>query len=283
MTAVAAPVPPQNPPQDISTTSYVLNATGRIFSKTEMFDKMLKLINGILLGVQVHWANTLITVKLVSDRIKSVNDTTAGLINFPSKINEFLIKRDKEGHIILLKNETIYKIMSRASLSVASFCETLKTLGDFGVNTAAAAAKIGQYPIFNILIGAGLRRVKDVAVVISSSLSIVDALINLAYPKIPLVPPKEGTKEWRELEAKLLYTSRRAKLTLVNDSGKIALILCASAIYFTYGYALMIITTYAAAVAKTLMKDYKEYPIEKDIMWFNKKPAPAPKAAAAAA
>lgn len=290
------PSNPQTAPRTISKASYAINLVGRSFSKTEIFDKVLKLINGILMMVQAYWKEIAFpTLKAIETRLIFDTDVIAGVTNLPSRVQEFFIKQNKKTGNLRLYEKGPIKVFSKAMLTVGSTCDSLKLLQLFGVNLASAAAAIGKFPVFNFFVDIGMKVVKDTAVFTSSALSVIDAIIRLSghsfYSLYDLALTtthldsyfttykSEGEKVKHENQVKYFKNKYKYeleklndfdhlgnKLILLADLGKMGLIFFSNSYVNTVRYGFLIVFTCASAIAKGLVEDLDRDPIEKDII-----------------
>lgn len=216
----------------------VADACSRLFSKADGVDKFLKFIGGILLGVRVRFPGaSLPSLDKLRWRIRSINDTMAGVCNLPSRIKDFS-ERDENGKMKILSRP--YKAISRSILIGTNACETLLMLKDWGVDFGKVASVIGKVPVLRIFASVGLNTIRQVTAFAAFTFAVVNWGMVLAGQ----------------------YTSDdrwSAFYGLCSDGGKLGLIWF-SASFFSLGFAALIIFTNASSMTKILHDDYKKNP-----------------------
>ena len=275
-----------------SAGSSIIDLSTRILSKLDGIDKFLKLTSGGLLYVLVRFEKlgekAPLAFGFAKERIKVVTDTFAGF-NLIGRIVEFTkCERDAKGNlrVIFLRDSSVWKIASRALLTVGNVCETIKMFQEWGGKAhvarvsvkfgqmtaamatrmsffAAAASKIGQTSVFKYTSKLG---VKNTFVIGSCLLSLIDVVAALK---------KKG--DWKDLRK---HWEWKDSLVVGNEIGKISLIIGGEllGIAFTYQFAAITMFTSLCALAKIALDDYKKTALDD-----NKKAAQKPVLAAPAA
>lgn len=246
---------PQDPPQVswLSRSVTIVYSAGfvvadffsRLFSTVDGLDKFLKFIGGILLGVAICFRTDPTPIlDLLRGRIKSINDTIAGLCNLPSRVADFT-KRDADGNIEIFSR--FFKLVSRSILVITNVCDTLLMFKDWGANFEKASAAIGKIPVCGkFLVNVGLKRVQTVTAFASFSFAVVHWGLTLAgYYDVAGQTPED---KWK------------AALSAGADAGKIGLIWF-SAQFFCYPFAGLILMTNASAIAKIMYDSYSNNPL----------------------
>lgn len=226
----------------------VTDASSRLFTKVEGFDKFLKFVSGWILGWTIYLSKrgkelpqNIFNLK---GRIKIINDTLAGF-NIVGRIIEFT-KLDKDGKIEIFTKPTA-KWLSRIVLTGANVLETVMLYRDLGGNISGIAAKIGRTPVFKVLYNVGMSNVKNILVVTSSLLVLLD--IGYRMTKYYILDDKKEKIYWV-----------KEALGFGNDLGKIALIIGSEVlkVAFTYQFAALLIFTNLDAITKILYEDYSK-------------------------